>query len=225
MKILLILALAFVTIGCTTKAPTLATGPDVEKTFDGLVPVENSAFKRAWAAPDIDLSRYTKILPGPAEFEFRAVRGGNQTTRSSATEFEITDANRKKLVEVVSEVFNEELAKSTRFEITDRPGPDVLILRGAVLDIVSRVPPERAGRNDIFLSRFGEATIVLELMDSMSSETLVRAAERSAAESAGSRGMRASPVTTWSEVRRMARRWATKLRAGLDAVPSSTQGS
>lgn len=222
MKILLILALAFVTIGCATKAPTLATGPDVEETFDGLVPVENSAFKRAWAAPDIDLSRYTKILPGPAEFEFRAVRGGN---RSSATEFAISDANRKKLVEVVSEVFNEELAKSTRFEITDRPGPDVLILRGAVLDIVSRVPPERMGRSDIFLSRIGEATIVLELMDSMSSETLVRAAERSAAESAGGRGMRASPVTTWSEVRRMARRWATKLRAGLDAVPNSTQGS
>jgi len=220
MKILSILALAFVATSCVTPAPTLATGPDVEVTFDGLVPIENSAFKKAWAAPDIDLDRYTKIMPGPAEFEFRAVRGGSsQRSHSSKNEFKISDANRQKLIDVVSEVFNEELAKSTRFTITDRPGPDVLILRGAVLDIVSRVPPEPMGRGDIYLSRFGEATIVLELSDSMSNETLLRAAERSAAETTGSRGMRVSPVTTWSEVRRMARRWATKLRKGLDAIP------
>ena len=30
--------------------------------------------------------------------------------------------------------------------MTDEPGPDVLVVSGALLDIVSLVPPERAGR-------------------------------------------------------------------------------
>ena len=42
----------------------------------------------------------------------------------------------------------EELANSERFTLTDTPGPDVLILTGTLLDIVSLVPPERGGRND-----------------------------------------------------------------------------
>ncbi|MBT8444371.1 MAG: hypothetical protein KJO13_06475, partial [Gammaproteobacteria bacterium] len=52
---------------------------NAEETFDGLVLVKNSVFKRAWAAPDIDFSRYTKIIPLRAEFEYRAVRGGTGT--------------------------------------------------------------------------------------------------------------------------------------------------
>jgi hypothetical protein len=216
MRNLLIIVLGLLCISCASKPPVIATGPDVELTYDGLAPIENSAFKKAWAAPDIDLTRYTKIMLGRAEFEFRAVRGGG--SRSTQNEFEISDANRQKLIDVVSEVFDEEVAKNIRFEITDTPGADVLILRGAVLDVVSNVPPERAGRNDIYLVRFGEATIVLELVDSMSNETLVRAAERSAADAPGGRGTRANSVTSWNEVKRMARRWATKLRNGLDAV-------
>ncbi len=107
--------------------------------------------------------------------------------------------------------------------MTDQPGADVLIIRGAMLDIVSLVPPERAGRTDIYLSRVGEVTLVLELADSLSGETLARAAERRAAERPGQQAVRASPVTTWTEVKRLARRWAVKLRDGLDAIEGVPQ--
>ncbi|MFW2403658.1 MAG: DUF3313 family protein [Gammaproteobacteria bacterium] len=200
-----------------------------EETFDGLVPVKNSAFKRAWAAPDIDLSRYTKVIPLGAEFEYRAVRGGTGTSfsRSNQREFPISDKDKAKLVEVVGEVFDEELQKSTRFEIVQEPGPDVLILLGTLLDIVSLVPPERSGRTEVYLSRVAEATLVLELRDSMSNETLVRAAERRAAERPGGsmNMMWSNPVTNWAEVRRLARSWATKLRKGLDSVEGVPQPS
>jgi hypothetical protein len=81
---------------------------------------------------------------------------------------------------------------------------------------VSRVPPQQASRGDIYISRVGEMTLVLQLRDSMSGETLARAAERRAIDPAGRGGMPANSVTTWSEIRRMARRWGSKLRNGLD---------
>lgn len=219
-------ALLFLATACATGEPTLDTSPDADVTFDGLVPIKNSAFRRAWADPDIDLTGYTKIMPGPAEFEFRAVRKTTTTMRNSnQREFWISDADKQRLEQVMSEVFNEELAKSTRFTMTDKPGPDVLVVSGAMLDIVSLVPPERAGRSEVYLSRVGEATLVLELKDSQSGETLVRAAERRAAERPGQTAVYANPVTTWAEVKRLGRRWAVKLRKGLDAVDTTIGGA
>ena len=212
---------------CVAQDDNLPDPANPEETFDGLVPVKNSAFKRAWAAPDIDLTTYTKIIPVGAEFEYRAVRGGTGTSysRSNQREFPISDKDKAKLVDVVSEIFDEELAKSKRFEIVSEPGPDVLILLGTLLDIVSLVPPERAGRTEVYLSRVAEATLVLELRDSMSNETLARAAERRAAERPGGsmNMMWSNPVTNWQEVRRLARRWAVTLREGLDSIEGVPQ--
>jgi hypothetical protein len=215
----LLLAVTFVTLaGCATSAPTIQTGPDAETTHDGLVRVDNSQFQRAWVDPTIDLSRYSKIMPGGATFEFRAVRetSASAARRSSANEFYISEPNRQKLTDMANEIFDEELRKSQHFRLVEEPGPDVLVIRGAMLDIVSRVPPDIIGRGEIYIDRVAEATLVLEIVDSTSGETLARAAERGAAQPA-QRGMRSSSVTNWSEVRRLIRRWAVRLREGLDA--------
>jgi hypothetical protein len=224
MKIAIIIATiaALALGGCAAKESAIQTGPDAEVTFDGLNRVDNSAFQDAWADPDIDFSRYNKFIAGGAVFEFRAVKKSSRTTRagSSSSEFWIDDASRVKLEEEVSAVFQEELAKSERFTETDTPGSDVIIIRGALHDIVSRVPPEYVGRSDIYLSSVGEATLILEVVDSMSGEVIGRAVERRAAQRAGGQMMLANTVTTWAEVRRMARRWATKLRDGMDSIPT-----
>jgi hypothetical protein len=190
--------------------------------YDGLHVVDNAIFKQAWADPDIDFSRYNKIMPGGAFFEFRAVRKTSRTHRamSSQSEFYIDDKAREKLKEVVSEIFNEELAKSSRFTVTDAPGSDVLIIRGGLHDIVSQVPPEIIGRGDVYLSSVGEITLILEVVDSMSGEVIMRAVERRALDRSGM-AMRSSTVNTWAEVRRVTRRWATKLRDGMDSIPEA----
>lgn len=210
-----VLALA----GCAAKESSIQTGPNAEVTFDGLHKVDNAAFKNAWADPDIDFSRYNKFIAGGAVFEFRAVKKGTSRA-SSQTEFWIDDKSKEKLKEEVSAVFQEELVKSERFTETDTPAPDTIIIRGALHDIVSRVPPEYVGRSDIYLSSVGEATLILEVIDSMSGEVIARAVERRSAERPGGSAVRSSSVTTWSEVRRLARKWATKLRNGMDAIPT-----
>ena len=216
------LTFAAITIaGCSSAPPTIQEGPNAEVSFDGLHLIDNSAFKTAWADPDIDFSRYNKIMPGGAFFEYRAVKKTSRTqaARSSTREFYIDEDAREKLKEEVSAIFNEELAKSTRFAAVDEPGPDVLIIRGGLHDIVSFVPPEPIGRGDIYLSSVGEITLILEVVDSMSGEVIARAVERRAAERGGGTAIRANTVTTWAEVRRLTRRWATTLRDGLDSIP------
>jgi len=212
-------AVSLLLAACASSPPSLQTGPEAEISFDGLVRVDNAAFQRAWVDPTIDLSHYTKIMPGGARFEYRAVRetDAGAARRSSATEFPVSEQGKQRLQADAEEIFREELAKSRYFTLTSEPGADVLMIRGALLDIVSRVPPDIVGRGEIFIDRVGEATLVLELVDSMSDETLARAAERGVAEAAGGMGMRSSSVTARAESRRLFRRWAVKLREGLDA--------
>jgi len=215
------LAIAIMLIAaCSSAPPTIQEGPNAEVSFDGLHAIDNSIFAMAWADPDIDFSRYNKFIPGGAVLEFRAVKKTSGTTRarSSQTEFYIDEAGREKLEALATEVFDEELAKSTRFTVTDAPGQDVLILRGALTDIVSNVPPQTAGRTEVFLSQVGEITLILEAIDSMSGEVIFRAVERRALDRQG--GARSSSVNTRSEVRRVIRRWATTLRDGLDSLPT-----
>jgi len=225
MKQLILLCVTALAVGCASE-PTIDTSSEAELSFDGLAPINNSRFSHAWIDPDVDLKQYTKILPGDAEFEFRAVKKTPRTTgmrRSSSNtrEFYIADEDKQKLVDMVTEVFNEEVAKSEKFTIVDERGPDVLILVGGLHDIVSNVPPDLVGAGEIYLSSVGEATLVLELRDSLSGETIYRAVDRRRAEQAGS-GMSSAilsnSVTTWAEVRRLSRRWATRLREGLDSI-------
>jgi hypothetical protein len=220
MKKIVLIFVAMTMAGCSSAPPTIQEGPNAEVSFDGLHAVDNSIFKQAWADPDIDFSRYNKFVPGEATFEYRAVKksSGTQRATSSQTEFYIDEKGREKLKATVSEIFTEELAKSTRFSVTDAAGPDVLVIRGGLLDIVSNVPPDPMGRGNIYISSVGEITLVLEAVDSMSGEVIFRAVERRALDRQG--GARSSSVNTRSEVRRVIRRWATTLRDGLDSIPT-----
>lgn len=221
MRVFPLVVLAVVFAGCSSAPPTIQTGEEAEVSFDGLHKVDNSRFANAWADPTIDFTRYSKVIPGGAEYQFRTVdeRTGSTRARSSETEFWISEADRERLVKETSEIFAEELANSTRFEVTDARADDAIIIRGALHDIVSNVPPEMIGRGDVFLSSVGEASIVIEVVDSLSNKVIFRGAERRSAGRTGGQAIRASSVTTWAEVRRLLSRWAVTVREGLDSVP------
>ena len=220
------LCLALLAAAAYAKDPTIDTRAKAEATFDGLLPVRHSNFARAWVDPDIDLSGYTKIMGGGAQFQFRAARkpAGTEAGRSkrNQTDFPISEKNQIRLAETAGEIFEAELRKSTRFEWTEEKGEDVLTIRGQMLDIASHVPPLQAGRTEIYLTSVGQITLVLEVVDSISGEVLARAAERR--ELTTSMGnARNNPVTTWSTFRQIAQLWASQLRNGLDNFPDTIQ--
>lgn len=183
-----------------------------------------SGFRETWVNPDTDWTRFDSLYLWSAEFQYRDV-GPARRTRSSVLntrqrEFGISDVDREKFEEIVSEAFVKEIQKAKRFEIVDDPRTTSLIMRGAVLDIISRVPPDTVGRSDIYLSSVGEATLVLELIDASSGEVAAVVAERRALQSGtgqiDSFSMPTNNATIIAEVRRWARREASTLRKALE---------
>lgn len=183
-----------------------------------------SGFRETWVNPNTDFSQYKNLYLWEAEFQYRDV-GPARRTRSTLMntrqrEFGISEEGRRKFEEIVSEVFVDEINKGKKFTVVEEIGPDTLIMRGAVLDIISRVPPQTIGRSEVYLASIGEATLVLELIDAKDGEVVAVVAERRAMQSGmGSIdqfSMPTSRATVLGEVRRWARRAATTLRKELD---------
>ena len=211
--------------GCTASAPTVDTSAEDSMTFDGLYPVRNSRADAAWARPDVDLTQYSKIMLEGVEAEYRpgGESGRSYLARTTKSHYEVTEEQKAGFEATMREAFVEELARSERFTIVNEPGPDVLLIRGGLLDVVSYVPPDPIGtRSDIYLSRVGEATLVIELRDSITETILARAVDRRAAERVV--GMtQSNRVQNRAEVRRLAKTWARMLREQLDEFGAPTE--
>ena len=225
LRLITVLTLGFTLTGCETVPPTIQTGPDAELSFDGLHAVDNSQADAAWARPDFNLDGYKKIWPVGLGVEYRQARnrGSSSMVRSQGGPYFIDDKARGQFEELVNEIFKEELQKVERYELVDGPGPDVLMIRGGLLNVTSMVPPEPAGsRSIVYLSNIGDATLVLELRDSETGTILARSVDRRAAETIGGTFQRSNSVINSAEVRRLIRFWATRLREGLDGFAQET---
>jgi hypothetical protein len=184
-----------------------------------------SAYKETWVLPGTDLKGYSKVYVWDAQFEYRDVGDPNKyrntMSRSGRTQFGITEEGRADFEKTVSEAFMKELSKGKRFEIVEEIGPDTLILRGGLLDVISNVPPESVGRTDTYLANIGEATLVIELLDAESGTVLAVVSERRKITPPGGGqinqfSQRANKVTITADVRRWASSAAAKLRKELD---------
>lgn len=216
LKVLLALAAIGLVTGCVSN-PTVDTSDEAAITFDGLYPVKGGSADLAWARPGVDISQYSKIMLQGVGIEYRpgGESGRVYNARSSADYFEISDEQKERFEKQLRESFATELGKSERFTIVNEAGPDVLLIRGGLLDVVSFVPPEPVGRVDIYLSRVGEATLVLEIRDSVSEAIVARAVDRRAAEDSFGMG-ESNRVLNAAEVRRTINAWARLLRERLD---------
>ena len=209
-------------IGAAPKQPQIQTGANAEVTHDGLVRVKKSVADAAWVKPDFDLTPYTKLMIVSGGVSFKKLKPVNKfEARQGGSEFPVSEENQQKFKDVMKEEFVKELSKLKRYQIVDKPGPDVLMLIGTVIDVVSSVPPDVnsasfAGRGGVYLTSVGDATLVIELRDSESNEVLGRAADRRAAESPFA--FEVNNVTAWTQVHLLAQAWASTLRKRLEDI-------
>jgi hypothetical protein len=207
-------------VGAAPKQPRIETGPDAEVTHDGLVRVQKSVVDAAWVKPTLDLTPYKKLMIVSQGVSFRKLEPVSDFQARNESQFPVKEENKERLSRELKTAFEAELAKLDRYEIVNQPGPDVLLLVGAVIDVVSNIPPDidsaRFGRGGVYLTSIGDATLVIELRDSESGEILARAADRRAAESPFA--FEVNNVTAWTEVRRMASYWASLLRRRLEEI-------
>ena len=158
----------------------LATGADAEVTEDGLRRVDQSIMRGAWVRPDLDLTGYTKIFFLPTNVDFREIADQVRVARirDTASHFEVSEARQVHLRERWGQILYEDLSEVDSYEMIDSVGRDVLMVQGRLVDVASGVPPYAAGSVSTTVLYPWEASIVLELRDSMSDEILARAVER-----------------------------------------------
>ena len=210
-------------VGCVTSTPTIDTSPTAELSFDGLSPVKGGRMDAAWARTDFSLQSYSKVMLQGIGIEYRPDGESRRRTisTSKSEHFEITPQQKELFQAAMREVLLEEMAKGEHFKLVTEPGSDVLLVRVGLLDVASFVPPDPVGNADIYLSRVGEATLVLELRDSVTEAILLRGVDRRAAEDASGLMTESNRAMNTAEVRRLARTWAIIVRDGLDHYMSS----
>jgi len=213
--------------------PGNASGSDTETTFDGLTRVENTIMDSVWARPGIDFRSYRRVLFVPVGVSYRDVEASDPTTalrrstrssKSELREFQLDEEARKFFEAEIGDALREELSASDVYEVVDEPGPDVLQIGVALLDVVSRVPPQAATQPRVFIESVGEATLVLEIRGSRSNTVYLRAVDRRAAQRQ-SEMIESNRVTNAAEIRRLGRRWGTIVREGLETLLTDGAGS
>jgi len=207
---LVCLIFALVTTGCTTRVPTIEMGPDAEISHDGLHLIDRTRrVQRAWVKPDLDLRNYTKLLPVNAGVHYKRPpnrRRGEWPLNETQTTF---------VSEGLREAIQRELERQGKWEFVTERGPDVLVIRGAIIDLVITAPSDNVGRNTTYSQSIGQATLVIELFDSESLEILARIADRRAI-SHDQTSWRNDPITNRAAARRTFRDWARRLSQALE---------
>jgi hypothetical protein len=219
--------------GASAAAPQIQTGQDAETTFDGLTRVDNTIMDAVWVRPDVDLRSFRKVLFVPVGVSYRDVEPSDPTTalrrstRSRTTElreFQLDEETKALFEAEIGAAFSEEVAASEVYEVVDEAGPDVLQIGVALLDVVSRVPPQAATQPRVYIESVGEATLVLEIRGSMSNSIYLRAVDRRAA-ARQSEMIESNRVTNASEIRRLGRRWGEIVRKGLETLLAEGAGT
>jgi len=191
---------------------------------------EKGPWAGTWIHPDADISKYDKLYMWQSLFKFR--EGGKKSAGTTmemmrgndSGPYAISDESKEKFKKVVSDAVVKELARSKQFSVTDTVGPGTLLVRGAVLDIISNVPPNLSG-GGIHLASVGQATMVFELIDAESGVVQARVAERRYIQPQQRMNqVNTAPVnsaTVWNDVEQWARDEARTLKKELDKAKKS----
>ena len=185
-------------------------------THDGLELVKNGRLDMVYRRPGADFSGYRKLVLDPFEVAFKKewTRDFQRVTKGERERI------RRELAELARDVFVKELQEKGGYQVVDAPGPDVLRVSAAIIELYINAPDTmQPGRNRTYTLATGEATLVAELRDSESGAVLARVADRERT--------RESATLQWasrSKNRRDAEevlgKWCRALRDGLDAAKS-----
>jgi hypothetical protein len=215
-------------IGATGFSPTAHAKEKLpETTPEGLKLVPKTKVSAVYLRDGASFGGYTKvaILDCYVAFKKNWQREQNQGVNA----FKVSDSDitriKTELADEFKKVWTQELTAKGQTVVTTA-GPDVLILRPAIINLDVTAPDTREpGRTHTFSASAGQATLFLELYDSVTSELLARIYDAQAVEGMGFISVRNS-VTNRADADRMLKKWADLLGTHLqDARASAASGA
>jgi hypothetical protein len=202
---------------------------DVPKgSWDELIEVKSSRFDDAFLLPGADFRGYDKVMLDPAEVAFRKdwVRNMNNTRQVGGR---VSEDDAKRILSVVKADTGEIFAKAftkAGYQVVDTPSERALRVTPAVINLYVNAPDTMsAARVMTFTTEAGEATLVLELRDSLTNALLARIVDRRVAQRMGGLGnmpTMSNRVTNQADFQRAADTWASASVKGLQVLKAES---
>lgn len=186
-------------------------------TRDGLEQITVHGLDAAFARPGASLAQYDKVLLRPVDVAFHKDWARNMST---GTRFRVSPADmqriRTRLAARLQDAVKTELAAGG-YKLVETPGEDVLDVQ---MDIVNLYVPAAAinsGMNqpDVYAVSAGQATLVVQLHDSVTGDAIARAVQNYAS-AARPQMTRIDNFENDLEAGKACAAWAKSLRDALD---------
>lgn len=201
-----------------------ASNSTTPQTYDGLELLPDTKFGEVYKRPGADLGSYQSFGLESCEVAFKKnwLRDQNNSRLDLGNRVTQKDVDRIKdtLSAECEKYFRAALGEAPPYQLVDSfsDGEGVLILRPSIINLDIAAPDTRsAGMQRTYTTQAGEMTLVLELLDGTTGETLVRIVDRFRGRDT-IRLQWSNSVTNQAEARRALSRWAGQLRKGLDQV-------
>ena len=192
-----------------------------EQSHDGLQRVHKSKVDLAYVKPGVDFSDYNKfmVLDSYVAFKKDWQKNYRDINRKHLSTKDL-EKMKSGIAELFHEVYVKELQKKDGYEVVTSPAEDVLILRPAIIDVqvTAPLPNKSMGRSRTYSSTAGDATLYLEVFDSLSGEILARIVDRREVSQPGNFVQWSNGVSNRAAAKRVFAKWAKLLRKRFDQI-------
>lgn len=213
-------ALLFITsiaVGCSS-----TNAPEVSE--DGLNLKVSTRSTIAYKKPDIDFTVYdqVQIMPSTVAFKQNWLRDYNRTTATLSARVKESDVIKIKqaVATMLDEIFIEEFSKGKGYSVVSTPAANTLLIKPSIVNLDVNAPDlPSASISRTYTRESGEATLFLEIYDSVSGEILARVLDTQGGRDNGFYQW-SNRVSNRADARRIIRGWAKTLRTKFDEAHS-----
>ena len=188
-----------------------------EANWDGLVEVKAKKLDEVYLRPQADFRSYSKVMLDPTEVSFRKNWQRDQNRDRLDLSSRVSDADARRILDDAQTEFQRLFAEtyiSDGYEVVTAPGPDVLRISTAIINLDVTAPDTMSpGRTRTYSEDAGEATLVIEVRDSLTGELLGRAVDERETSDMGP--YIRNSVTNAAAFEQVFRRWARTSADGL----------
>ncbi|HYJ81611.1 MAG TPA: DUF3313 family protein [Allosphingosinicella sp.] len=198
----------------------LATPVDAAKpplTWDGLTLVKSRRLENVYLLPGADFRGYTKVMLDPAEVAFRKNWQRDHNSIGRSLSGDVTDRHARGILDEAQKRFDREFAQAFQkagYEIVTEPGEDVLRVSLGLLNLDVQAPDTRSAvRSRTYSREAGQATLVVQVKDSLSGQLLGRAIDSQWAGDTGS--LMRNKAMNIADFEALFAQWAKRSTQGL----------
>jgi hypothetical protein len=222
---LLFTGFALALSGCVSiSEPTIQTGVNAEVIQGNLHRVDNSNAAIAYVDPDVDWTRYSRVMVDPLGVDSVEIIApstrGSASARPRNVDWELSDKDKQSLQEAFANSMQIQMEEKGDYPIVAEAGDDVLRISAVLTALAPTAPPDDSksrgvGRGRVYTEGAGTFYISVSFSDSKTGEVLGLIKDQKRGSTTWGVNNR---VTNMGDVKFVFNSWARAIRARLDII-------